>query len=72
MRSRRTVADIARPFLIGRSGQEIPIQQVGGNAEMVLAIGGDLVAAGANGAYPIDLHQPSHTTLADIENRFRF
>ena len=78
------IADIARPFLIGRGGQEIPIQQVGGPrpfwAEMVLAIGGDLVAAGANGLglgpfprkgrrlrYPIDLHQPSHTTLTDIE-----
>lgn len=63
------IADIACPFLVRRSGQEIPVQQIGGNAKVVLAIGGNLVATGANGPYPIDLHEPSHTTLAHIETR---
>ena len=40
--------------LVRRSGQKISTQQVGSNAKVMLAIGGDLVAAGANrlGAHP--------------------
>lgn len=49
------ISDVASPFLVRQGGQKIAVQQVGGNAEVMLAVSGDLVPAGANGPYPIDV-----------------
>ena len=64
---RPDIGDVAGPLLVGRSGNKITVQPVGRNTQAVVAIGGDLVPAGADRLDPIDLHQSPDTALADIK-----
>lgn len=61
------IADVAYPFPVRRIGGKIPIQNVGSDAKVMVAVGRDLVLAGANRLDPVNLHQPPNPALADIE-----
>ena len=61
--------NIASPFAIGRVCDEVAIKNVWRNAEVVIAVGRNLVFAGANGTDPIDLHQSANPPFADIKAR---
>jgi len=63
------IGDVASPLLVGCSGNKIPVQPVGRNTQAVVAVGRNLVSAGADRLDPIDLHQSPDTTLADSETR---
>lgn len=61
--------DVTGPFAVGCISGKITGQPVRRNAQAVIAVGGDLVLAGTNRPYAIDLHQPANAALANIEAR---
>jgi len=67
------IADIARPFLVGRIRVEVPGQQVWRDVERVLAIGRHLVFLAAFDADTVLAHQSANTAVANAQTKlFQF
>ena len=58
------VGDVAAPQRIGSLRRKASLHQIGGNRQMMFAVGGHHKFALGAGAYAVLLHQPAHPLLA--------
>lgn len=65
--TRPHVADVARPFLIRRIRMEVPVQQIRGNVERMVAVSGHLEFLGAFDTDTILAHQSTDPPMADVQ-----
>ena len=61
------IAGVTGPFLVGRVGGEVTIQQVRRDVELVIAVCGDLVFTGSDDGYTILAHQTPHTAVTNVQ-----
>jgi hypothetical protein len=57
------VGDVTGPFLVRSIGMEVPVQPVGRNVEVVIAVSGRFVFAGSDDAKAVHTHQTAHTPM---------
>ena len=67
--TRRTITDVASPFLIGFVGREVPVQKIGRDIEAVIAIGRGLIFAGSLHTNAILPHQTTNSPMANTQTQ---
>ena len=65
--TRPNVTVVARPLMVWRICDKVPIQQVRRYVELMVAVGCHLLFAGPDHGYSALTHQTTNTTMANIQ-----
>ena len=63
---RPDIADVTGPFLVWAISSKVPVQQVGCDIELMIAVSGHLMFAGSNHGYAVLTHQTTDTAMTDV------